>query len=136
MSHVNDTAITRRRCLGVPCLSMASLMGIPCAAQALEWPDKPVKIIIQFSAGGATDSLGRALGLELGKRWKQSVIVNNRPGPVGARGVELAAKSPPDGHTLLLASGILFTVNPFIYQKLPYSIGSFEMITKDASRPR
>jgi len=73
--------------------------------------------------------------LELGKRWKQSVIVDNHPGAGGALGAEAAAKSPPDGHTLMLASGSMFTVNPFIYQKLPYSIDSFEMITKVASGP-
>src|SRR6218665_1492869 len=135
MRHVNDTATTRRRCLGITCLSMASLMGIPCAAQALEWPDKPVKIIIPFSAGGATDSLGRALALELGKRWKQSVIVDNRPGARRALGANGATKAAPEGQNLNLTSGSMFTVNPFIYQKPPYSIDSFEMITKVASGP-
>lgn len=104
-------------------------------ASASDWPDKPVKLVVPFAAGGATDLLGRALANELGKIWKQSVIVDNRPGAGGALGAEVVAKAPADGYTLLLASGSMFTVNPYIYSKLPYSTKSFEMITKVASGP-
>lgn len=110
------------------------MFGAP-GASASQWPDKPVKIVVPFAAGGATDLLGRALANELGKIWKQSVIVENRPGAGGALGAEAAAKSPSDGYTLLLASGSMFTVNPHIYGKLPYTIKSFELITKVASGP-
>lgn len=104
-------------------------------ASASEWPDRPVKIVIPFAAGGATDLLGRALANELGKIWKQSVIVDNRPGAGGALGAEVVAKAPSDGYTLLLASGSMFTVNPHIYSRLSYSTKSFELITKVASGP-
>lgn len=120
-------------------LSVAAVLGVMAFgsinASASEWPDKPVKLVIPFSAGGATDLLGRALGYELGKIWKQSVIVDNRPGAGGALGAEVVAKSPSDGYTLLLASGSMFTVNPYIYAKLPYTTKSFELITKVASGP-
>ncbi|WP_420819673.1 Bug family tripartite tricarboxylate transporter substrate binding protein [Pandoraea terrae] len=105
------------------------------SANAADWPTNPVHLVIPFAAGGATDSLGRALARELGKQWKQPVIVDNRPGAGGAVGADVVAKSAPDGYTLLLASGSMFTVNPFIYKKLPYSAASFEMITKVASGP-
>lgn len=105
------------------------------AAHAEEWPTKPVRLVVPFSAGGATDLLGRALALELSKQWKQPVVVDNRPGAGGMVGAEAVAKSAADGYTLLLASGSMFTVNPFIYQKMPYSAESFEMITKVASGP-
>ncbi|KQT11637.1 LacI family transcriptional regulator [Ramlibacter sp. Leaf400] len=120
-------------------ISLAIILGLLALsgrnAAASEWPDKPVKIVIPFAAGGATDLLGRALANELGKIWKQSVVVDNRPGAGGALGAEVVAKSPSDGYTLLLASGSMFTVNPHIYSKLPYSTRSFELITKVASGP-
>ncbi|MCO4863768.1 MFS transporter [Cupriavidus taiwanensis] len=104
-------------------------------AHAEEWPAKPVRLVVPFASGGATDLLARAVALELGKQWKQPVVVDNRPGAGGAVGAEMVAKASPDGYTLLLASGSMFTVNPFIYQKLPYSAESFEMISKVASGP-
>jgi tripartite-type tricarboxylate transporter receptor subunit TctC len=102
---------------------------------AAEWPDKPVKIVVPFSAGGATDLLGRSFANELGKIWQQAVIVDNRPGAGGALGAEVVAKSPADGYTLLLASGSMFTVNQYIYPKVSYSVQNFELITKVASGP-
>ncbi|WP_137925694.1 tripartite tricarboxylate transporter substrate binding protein [Cupriavidus sp. 2SB] len=104
-------------------------------AHAEEWPSKPIRLVVPFASGGATDLLARAVAVELGKQWKQPVVVDNRPGAGGAVGAEAVAKSAPDGYTLLLASGSMFTVNPFIYQKLPYSAESFEMISKIASGP-
>lgn len=130
---------TRRQCLTrVACLSMAfsaSYFALPGWAYANAWPDKPVKIVVPFAAGGATDLLARSLAVELGKIWKQPVIVDNRPGAGGALGAEVVAKSPADGYTLLLASGSMFTVNPFIYSKLAYTADSFELISKVASGP-
>lgn len=109
--------------------------ALPDAARAADWPTRPVKVVIPFAAGGATDLLGRALGAELAKTWGQSVVVENRPGAGGAVGAEAVAKAAADGHTLLLASGSMFTVNPFLYKTLPYSAANFEMITRVASGP-
>lgn len=104
-------------------------------ATAAEWPGKPVRLVVPFAAGGATDLLGRSLANELGKAWGQSVVVDNRPGAGGSLGAEVIAKSPADGYNLLLASGSMFTVNQFIYPKLPYTIKSFDLVTKVASGP-
>ena len=87
------------------------------------------------SAGGATDFLGRALASELGKRLKQNVIVENRAGAGGSVGAQAVALSPADGYTLLLASGSMFTVNQYIYGKLPYSLDNFSLVGKVASGP-
>ncbi len=118
--------------------SMFAFVIAPVAmvhAHATEWPNKPIRLVVPFASGGATDLLARTVAVELGKQWKQPVVVDNRPGAGGAVGAEVVAKSTPDGYTLLLASGSMFTVNPFIYQKLPYSVESFEMISKIASGP-
>lgn len=120
-------------------LPLACLLGVFLLfgdkAKAAEWPEKPVRIVIPFAAGGATDLLGRSLGNELGKIWKQAVVVDNRTGAGGAVGADMVAKAPSDGYTLLLASGSMFTVNPYVYPKLSYSTKSFELVTKVASGP-
>jgi len=84
---------------------------------AQTWPDKPIKMIVPFAAGGSADILGRILSQELTKSLGQNVIVENRGGAGGNLGAELVAKSPADGYTILLASGSMMTVNPFIYKK-------------------
>ncbi|MCC3262993.1 tripartite tricarboxylate transporter substrate binding protein, partial [Paenibacillus polymyxa] len=88
-----------------------------------------------FSAGGATDLLGRALASEMAKGLNQTIVVENRAGAGGSVGAQAVAGSPADGYTLLLASGSMFTVNQFIYSKLPYSLKDFSLIAKVASGP-
>lgn len=97
--------------------------------------DKPVRLVIPFAPGGATDVLGRALAQELGKSWRQTVVVENRSGAGGGVGAQAVAKSAADGYTLLLASGSMFTVNQHIYAKLPYALDSFAPISKVAAGP-
>lgn len=132
------TAPTRRQglktALGLT-LGLAFVAGMAGPAMAQEWPQQPVKLVVPFAAGGATDLLARALAVELSKSWKQTVVVDNKPGAGGALGTENVARAAADGYTLLLASGSQFTVNPFIYKKLGYTAQNFEMITKVASGP-
>jgi len=126
---------TRRRALQV---AACALLGGPllCGTALADWPaDKPIRIVVPFAAGGATDLLGRALAVELTKGLKQSVIVENRPGAGGNLGAQAVAMSSPDGYTLLLASGSMFTVNQFIYAKPGYTLNSFSLISKVASGP-
>ena len=112
---------------------LTPLLAAPARAQ---WPeDRVVRIVVPFAAGGATDFLGRALASELGKRLKQNVIVENRAGAGGSVGAQAVALSPADGYTLLLASGSMFTVNQYIYGKLPYSLDNFSLVGKVASGP-
>src|SRR5438105_1015834 len=95
------------------CTLWASFAG----AQA--WPSKPVKIIVPFTAGSATDILARTFGQKLSEMWKQPVVVENHPGAGGTIGAGLVAKSAPDGHTLLVTSAAQ-AYNPSIYASLPY----------------
>jgi tripartite-type tricarboxylate transporter receptor subunit TctC len=90
-----------------------------CSAQAQDFPSKLVRIVVPFPAGGGTDILTRALAQKLTDNWKQQVIVDNRPGAGANIGAEHAAKSPPDGYTLLMASTI-HSINPSLYPKLAY----------------
>jgi len=86
--------------------------------QAQSWPDKPIKLIIPFAAGGTTDIIGRVLAQQMTPILGQNVIVENRGGAGGNIGAEAVAKSPADGYTLLLASGSMLTVNPHMYKKM------------------
>ena len=77
---------------------------LPGFAAAQAWPGKPVKIVVPFVAGGATDVVARLLAQKLTEAWGQSVVVENRAGAGGNIGADLVAKSPPDGYTWLMTS--------------------------------
>src|SRR5262245_21335856 len=81
---------------------------------------RPVKIIVPFLPGGGSDLVARTIADKLSAKLKQTFIVENRPGAGGNLGAEAVAKSVPDGHTLLVALGTTFTVNPSLYRKLPF----------------
>ena len=85
----------------------------------LNYPAKPIRLIVPLASGGGTDIAARVLAQKLGELVGQSVYVDNRPGASGVVGTEIAAKSPPDGYTLLLAANS-FSANPSLFPKLPY----------------
>ena len=93
---------------------------LPALAAAQPWPNKPVKIVVPFAAGGATDVVARLLAQKLQEAWGQSVVVENRAGAGGNIGAEVVAKSPGDGYTLLMTSGSIVTANPHIYKSMPF----------------
>ena len=94
---------------------------LPVMAQgAAPFPSKPVRIVVTFTTGGATDTIARIVGQKLSEMWGQQVIIDNRPGAGGAIGTELVAKSPPDGYTLVLSSFGPMAIGPFVYSKLGY----------------
>jgi tripartite-type tricarboxylate transporter receptor subunit TctC len=100
------------------------------------WPEKPVKIVVPFAAGGATDVVARALGQRLGAMWKQPVVIENRPGAGGNIGADLVAKAPPDGYTLLLASPAEVAINEFLYKDMPFDAKKDLLpVSKVASAP-
>jgi len=100
-------------------LALAAALATPLAfAQA--FPNKPVKLVVNFPPGGAADVIGRALAQSLSEQLKQQVVVENKPGANGNLGADAVAKSPGDGYTLLMSSGGAVTVNPFIYTKMPF----------------
>lgn len=97
------------------CLS-ACCAWTPAMAQD-SFPSKTIKIVNNFAAGGPSDVLARSIGQVLAEKFKQAVIVENKPGAAGNLGADAVAKSPADGHTLLFSIDTTFTVNPHIYGK-------------------
>ena len=89
-------------------------------AAAQEFPNKPLRIIVPFAPGGATDVPTRLIAPKLAETLGQQVVVENRPGAGGIIGIDAAAKAPADGYTLLMATNAEYTMNPSIYAKLPY----------------
>ncbi len=89
-------------------------------AQAQTYPDRPIRLIAPFPAGGLADVLARAVGDEMSKSLGQPVIVENRAGAGGNTGADAVAKSAPDGYTLLMSSAGILTANPHLYAKMPF----------------
>jgi tripartite-type tricarboxylate transporter receptor subunit TctC len=89
------------------------------AALAQAYPTKPIRVVVPYAPGGATDLTGRTVGAKMSERLGQTIVVDNRTGAGGVIGAEVAAKAPPDGYTLLLASPAEIAVLPHL-QKLPY----------------
>jgi tripartite-type tricarboxylate transporter receptor subunit TctC len=89
-------------------------------ALAQQYPSKPIRLIVPFTPGGSTDIVARIAGQKLGEALGAQVLIDNRPGAGGNIGVELAAKSAPDGYTLVMGHIGTFAVNPALYARLPY----------------
>lgn len=107
------------------------------AAAAADWPTKPVRIVVPFPAGGATDGPARLLGQRLSEMWQQPVTIENRTGAGGALGASEVARSAADGYTLLFPSGSVMTANQFVYPKLSYQPErDFAAVTKVVSGPQ
>ena len=94
---------------------------LAAGAQAQSWPTKPVKFIVPFSPGGATDISARLLGEQLTRLWGQQVIIENRAGAGGGLGAAEAARADADGYTLFFPSGSVMTANQHIYAKMNYN---------------
>jgi len=92
----------------------------PSGAFAQAYPSKPIRIIVPYAPGGATDIISRAVAVEYSKTLGQPVNVDNRPGAGGNLGSEMAARSAPDGYTLLTSASSLHGITPFLYKKLNY----------------
>jgi tripartite-type tricarboxylate transporter receptor subunit TctC len=99
--------------------AIASLAA-PSRAQD-SWPSRPVRVIVPSSPGGGTDLYARLISQALSESLKQQFIVDNRPGASGNIGAEAAAKSAPDGYTILVSANPALTVNPSLYRNLPYN---------------
>src|ERR687895_1680417 len=100
-------------------LVCALVFGIFLATAHAQYPAKPVRMVIPFPPGGATDIVGRVVAQKLSERWGQPVVIENRPGAGGTIGSDAVAKSAPDGYTLLIATTSTHAVGP-VLQKLPY----------------
>ncbi|WP_149537497.1 Bug family tripartite tricarboxylate transporter substrate binding protein [Siccirubricoccus phaeus] len=109
----HTAAVARRALLAAPAL-------LPAARAWAAWPDRPVRLIVPFPAGSATDTITRSLAEPLARALGQSVVVDNRGGANGVIGAEAAARAAPDGYSLLIYSTSNASVNPHTLRRLPY----------------
>jgi tripartite-type tricarboxylate transporter receptor subunit TctC len=120
----------------IACLLAAMTMPALAAENAQNYPSKPIRLVVPFTPGGSTDILARVIGMKLTEAWGRQVVIDNRPGAGGNIGVDLVAKSPADGYTLVMGHIGTFGVNPTLYPKLPYDpIRDFQPITLVALVP-
>lgn len=116
---------------------MAGALLVSTAVAAQDFPNKPVRIIVPFSAGGATDIVTRVVAQKLTEAWGQTMVVDNRAGASGNIGAELAAKSPADGYTIFMTSGSVVAANQHMFKKLPFNAEKdFIAVTNVASGPQ
>jgi tripartite-type tricarboxylate transporter receptor subunit TctC len=109
---------------------------LACGAGAQSYPVKPIRFIVPFPAGGPTDVLGRVIAQKLSEQLGQPVVLDNRSGAGGNLGIELAAKSPSDGYTIVLGAVGTLAISPHLYAKLNYDpIRDFAPIALAASMP-
>ena len=126
---MNDKA----RWLLVVAAALATVQSMPAAAQT--YPTKPIRFIVGFPPGGATEFIARLIGQKLTQSMGQQVIVDNRPGAAGNLGIELAARAASDGYTLLLVAPNI-TISPSLYKKLAYdTVKDFAPIARVAAVP-
>jgi tripartite-type tricarboxylate transporter receptor subunit TctC len=111
-------------------LILLCALVLPGLAAAQDYPAKPIRIVIPYPPGGASDVTARLLGQKMAENWGQQVIPDNRPGANGILALEHVAKSVPDGYTLLMANLGPNAINPAVYSKLPYdALKDFSTIT-------
>ena len=118
-------------------IAAAAALAWPLAALAQAWPAaKPLRLVIPFPAGGATDIIGRTLAQKLSLALNQQVVVDNKPGAGGTIGADMVAKAPADGYTILLATSSTHSIGPALNPKLPYdAVKDFAPVAHVANAP-
>ena len=110
--------------------------GLPLSAAAQAWPSKPIRMVIPFPAGGATDIIGRVIGQKLGTALGQQVVIDNKPGAGGTIGSDMVAKAPADGYTILMATSSTHSIGPALNPKMPYdAFKDFAPVSHVANAP-
>jgi tripartite-type tricarboxylate transporter receptor subunit TctC len=116
-------------------LGLLAMLAAPVGS-AQSYPVKPIKLVIAFAAGSATDAMGRLLGEALSQRLGQQVVVENRAGATGTLAAAYVARSAPDGYTLLMTTNSTHSANPYIYKTLPYDpLKDFVPVARTATLP-
>ena len=127
--------LNRRRFVGLAAATLAAPPILSSRAAGVEWPLKPVRIVVPFSPGGSTDITARLVGNRLQEVWGQSVVIENKPGAGGNIASDLVAHSDPDGYTIFIVGPGLAT-NQFLYPSLSYDpVGDFAPVTLLITQP-
>ena len=100
--------------------SVAAFSALPAPAIAQAWPQKPIRIVCTYPAGGLTDVFARAYGEYIAQKTGQPVVVENKAGAAGAIGAEMVKAAPPDGYTLMFTNSTTMVMNKVLFKKLPY----------------
>jgi tripartite-type tricarboxylate transporter receptor subunit TctC len=117
-------------------VALGCALAAPAALAQSDYPNKPLKIVVGFPPGQATDVIARMLGEKLSTAFGQPVVIDNKPGQGGSIGAAAAAKSAPDGYTMLLSATAPLATNPNLYKDLPYEpVRDFAPITLVANLP-
>src|SRR5215470_351938 len=114
--NIGETAMGWRAVL----FGLVAALILAPKAQAIDYPTRPIKLVVPYPAGGPTDVLGRLVGDYLGRDLKQTVVIENKGGAQGAIGAEVVAHAEPDGYTLLFTPSSVLELNPMLYKKLAY----------------
>ena len=131
MKHWTGKLITT----GVIGLALAATSAL-AQTGTTSFPDKPIRIVVTFTSGGAPDTLARILGEKLSATWGQPVIVDNKPGAGGNTGADFVAKAPADGYTIVVGTVGTHSINGALYSKMPYDmVRDFTPITLLATTP-
>ena len=109
-------ALSRRLALGL----LGALALSPAMAQTDNWPAKPIRMVVPFPAGGGTDIIAREVTQKMAATNKWTFVIDNKPGSGGNIGIDNAAKSSPDGYSLVIGQTSNLAINPSLYSKLPY----------------
>ncbi|HPG62431.1 MAG TPA: tripartite tricarboxylate transporter substrate binding protein [Casimicrobium sp.] len=138
MNSVKQVVSARITRAALSLLAAAAFAVAPAHAQApgAAFPDKPMRIVVTFTPGGAPDVLARMLAERFTAAWGQSVLVDNRPGAGGNTGADFVAKAAPDGHTIVVGTVGTHSINGALYAKMPYDmVKDFAPITLLATTP-
>src|SRR5258708_21448944 len=120
--------MVRARSLALSCLASGGAL-VGSYGPALDYPVRPIKLVVPYAAGGPTHVLGRVVADFLGRDLKQATIVENKGGAQGAIGAEAVARAEPDGYTLFVAAASIIVLNPMLYKKLSYDpVKDFRML--------
>ena len=125
-----------KKTLAMTAVLATALLAVPLAAQTTDFPNKPVRIVVPFPPGGATDITARVVAEKLSTKWGQPVVIDNKAGAGGNVGSDLVAKSAPDGYNIVLGVTGSHSINISLYKKMPYHpLNDFEPLTQATIYP-